>query len=74
MSCTLQLNNLATLDPQGKINRDIKLANTLLLLAPGQLPLVKLCDFGFSKDRYHHSDAQSQVRRVKGQLRAVTGP
>lgn len=31
----------------GKVNRDIKLAN--ILLQEGQLPLVKLCDFGFSK-------------------------
>jgi len=46
---------------KGKVSRNIKLANTLLALAPGQLPLVKLSDFGFSKDTMRHSAAQSQV-------------
>lgn len=48
---------------KGKVSRDVKLANTLLVLAPQQLPLVKLCDFGFSKDSLKHSEAKSQVRR-----------
>lgn len=35
---------------QGVCNRDIKPANTLLTAgAPGQKPLIKLCDFGLSK-------------------------
>lgn len=46
---------------KGKVNRDLKLANTLIALTDGQLPLVKLCDFGFSKDTYRHSAPQSQV-------------
>lgn len=41
----------------------MKLANTLLALAPGQLPLVKLADFGFSKDTGQHSAPASQVGR-----------
>jgi hypothetical protein len=39
----------------------VKLANTLLALSPGQLPLVKLADFGFSKDTGRHSAPASQV-------------
>jgi serine/threonine protein kinase len=35
--------------PQGVVNRDIKLENTLLDHSPR--PLVKLCDFGYSKVR-----------------------
>ncbi|KAI8477398.1 MAG: kinase-like domain-containing protein, partial [Monoraphidium minutum] len=46
---------------KGKVSRDVKLANTLLALAPGRLPLVKLCDFGFSKDTLLHSAPASQV-------------
>jgi serine/threonine-protein kinase SRK2 len=46
---------------KGKVNRDLKLANTLIALTDGQLPLLKLCDFGFSKDTYRHSAPQSQV-------------
>lgn len=46
---------------KGKVSRGVKLANTLLQLAPGQLPLVKLSDFGFSKDTGLHSAPQSQV-------------
>eukprot|EP00878_Enallax_costatus_P009364 GHUV01009786.1.p1 GENE.GHUV01009786.1~~GHUV01009786.1.p1 ORF type:complete len:276 (+),score=76.04 GHUV01009786.1:568-1395(+) len=46
---------------KGKVSRGVKLANTLLQLAPGQLPLVKLADFGFSKDTGLHSAPQSQV-------------
>ena len=39
---------------QGVANRDIKLENTLLSHNPSQglLPIVKLCDFGFSKVRF----------------------
>jgi serine/threonine-protein kinase SRK2 len=32
---------------QGVVNRDIKLENTLLDSSPR--PLVKICDFGYSK-------------------------
>ncbi|KIY95352.1 hypothetical protein MNEG_12611 [Monoraphidium neglectum] len=46
---------------KGKVSRDVKLANTLLALAQNQLPLVKLCDFGFSKDTMLHSAPASQV-------------
>lgn len=46
---------------RGKVSRDVKLANTLLALAPSQLPLVKLCDFGYSKDTVMHSAPASQV-------------
>ena len=34
---------------QGVANRDIKLENTLLL--QGTPPVIKLCDFGYSKVR-----------------------
>lgn len=37
--------------PQGVVNRDIKLENTLLDSSPR--PLVKICDFGYSKVRSH---------------------
>jgi len=43
------------------VSRGVKLANTLLSLSPGQLPLVKLADFGFSKDTGRHSAPASQV-------------
>ncbi|PNW73673.1 hypothetical protein CHLRE_13g568050v5 [Chlamydomonas reinhardtii] len=44
---------------KGKVNRDIKLAN--ILLQEGHLPLVKLCDFGFSKDKFDDSEPQTQI-------------
>eukprot|EP00882_Tetradesmus_deserticola_P004252 GHRQ01004492.1.p1 GENE.GHRQ01004492.1~~GHRQ01004492.1.p1 ORF type:complete len:276 (+),score=89.28 GHRQ01004492.1:313-1140(+) len=46
----------------GKVCRGVKLANTLLALAPGQLPLVKLADFCLSKDVGLHGEPRSQVR------------
>jgi serine/threonine-protein kinase SRK2 len=46
---------------KGKVNRDVKLSNILLSIAEGQLPLVKLCDFGVSKDTYRHSEPHSQA-------------
>lgn len=53
--CTL-LKNRSTRIPQGVANRDIKLENTLLSKnpAPNLLPIVKLCDFGFSKVEGKH--------------------
>ncbi|KAG1653843.1 hypothetical protein FOA52_008644 [Chlamydomonas sp. UWO 241] len=45
---------------KGKVNRDIKLAN-VLVVDSGQLPLVKLCDFGFSKDKFDDSAPQTQI-------------
>jgi serine/threonine protein kinase len=54
---------------KGKVSRDVKLANTLLALGANQLPLVKLCDFGYSKDTMLHSAPASQVGGcVWGQL------
>ena len=38
----------------GIANRDIKLENTLLM-DTSERPLVKLCDFGYSKDEYQGS-------------------
>ena len=32
-----------------------------ILLQEGQLPLVKLCDFGFSKDKFDDSEPQTQI-------------
>jgi serine/threonine-protein kinase SRK2 len=46
---------------KGVASRDIKLSNTLLALAPGQLPLVKLADFGLAKDKALHSRPTTQV-------------
>lgn len=43
----------------GVCSRDIKLENTLLDGSPR--PLVKLCDFGFSKDSNYHSAPTSRV-------------
>lgn len=43
----------------GVCSRDIKLENTLLDNSPR--PLVKLCDFGFSKDANYHSAPGSRV-------------
>jgi serine/threonine-protein kinase SRK2 len=43
----------------GVCSRDIKLENTLLDSSPR--PLVKLCDFGFSKDSNYHSAPTSRV-------------
>lgn len=38
----------------GIANRDIKLENTLLM-DESEWPLLKLCDFGYSKDEYQGS-------------------
>ena len=38
----------------GIANRDIKLENTLLM-DDTKHPLLKLCDFGYSKDEYQGS-------------------
>lgn len=46
---------------KGVANRDIKLENTLLAMAPGlPRPLVKICDFGYSKHD-NRSVARSKV-------------
>jgi serine/threonine-protein kinase SRK2 len=38
---------------KGVVNRDIKLENTLLQMVPGlPLPLLKICDFGYSKAQF----------------------
>lgn len=38
---------------RGVVNRDIKLENTLLQMVPGlPLPLLKICDFGYSKANF----------------------
>jgi serine/threonine-protein kinase SRK2 len=48
--------------PQGVANRDIKLENTLLQeVSTLPLPLVKICDFGYSKADFR-SAAKSKVR------------
>lgn len=44
-------------------NRDIKLENILLENVPGSLPLVKICDFGYSKN-----DVVSQPKSKVGTL------
>ena len=45
----------------GIANRDIKLENILLAGRPGKKILVKLADFGFSKDEYNHSAPTSRL-------------
>uniref|UniRef100_A0A7S0WYC6 Protein kinase domain-containing protein n=1 Tax=Chlamydomonas leiostraca TaxID=1034604 RepID=A0A7S0WYC6_9CHLO len=46
---------------KGVVNRDIKLENTLLQMVPGlPLPLLKICDFGYSKE-YFASAPRSKV-------------
>ena len=46
---------------KGVCNRDIKLENTLLVLQPDKKPLVKMCDFGYSKHDQLDSIAASKV-------------
>jgi serine/threonine-protein kinase SRK2 len=50
----------------GVANRDVKLENMLLTSGgpPGASPLVKLGDFGFSKDMIHQSAATTRVGTV----------
>ena len=43
------------------MSRDIKLENTLLVLQPDKKPLLKLCDFGYSKHDTLDSVAKSKV-------------
>lgn len=46
---------------KGVVNRDIKLENTLLQMVAGlPLPLLKICDFGYSK-AHHMSAPKSKV-------------
>ena len=52
---------------QGVVNRDIKLENTLLDSSPR--PLVKICDFGYSKVRSCSCTAQlSRSERSSGNM------
>lgn len=57
-SLTLRLCSVAQicfmLLQMGIANRDIKLENTLLM-DESERPLLKLCDFGYSKDEYQGS-------------------
>jgi len=46
---------------KGVCNRDIKLENTLLVLQPDKKPLLKLCDFGYSKSDQLDSVTKSKV-------------
>ena len=46
---------------KGVCNRDIKLENTLLVLQPDKKPLLKMCDFGYSKHDQLDSIAASKV-------------
>ena len=46
---------------KGVCNRDIKLENTLLVLQPDKKPLLKMCDFGYSKHDQLDSYATSKV-------------
>lgn len=46
---------------KGVASRDIKLENTLLVLQPDKKPLLKLCDFGYSKHELLDSVAKSKV-------------
>lgn len=46
---------------KGVCNRDIKLENTLLVLQPDKKPLLKMCDFGYSKSDNLDSVARSKV-------------
>ena len=53
----------AALPAQGVVNRDMKLENTLLHTNGRTLPkpLIKLCDFGYSKHEVDHSAAKTLV-------------
>jgi serine/threonine-protein kinase SRK2 len=44
---------------KGVINRDVKLENTLIHWA--RKPLLKICDFGYSKDMKYQSAPASRV-------------
>eukprot|EP00798_Chlamydomonas_sp_ICE-L_P001733 gene1733-33143_t len=44
-----------------KVLRDIKLSTVLLSISPGQLPLLKLCDFSVSKDTVRDAAPRSQA-------------
>ena len=44
---------------KGVVNRDVKLENTLIHWA--QKPLLKICDFGYSKDEKYQSAPASRV-------------
>ena len=46
-------------DAQGVVNRDIKLENTLL--DQSRRPLIKICDFGYSKHLQKDSVPKSRV-------------
>jgi serine/threonine protein kinase len=50
--------------PQGVVNRDIKLENTLLDSSPR--PLVKICDFGYSKVCRGHASVQQLPKQAAG--------
>lgn len=45
----------------GVVNRDIKLENILLASSPNKKKMIKLSDFGFSKDETRHSAPNTKV-------------
>ena len=47
----------------GIANRDIKLDN-ILLHGPGSRPVVKICDFGYSKDEVAGLHLQDRLRHA----------
>jgi hypothetical protein len=47
--------------PAGVMSRDLKLQNALLEAQSEGAPLVKLCDFGYSKHEEHDSAAKTCV-------------
>lgn len=57
----LHIPKLTLLAHAGVMSRDIKLENTLLVLQPDKKPLLKLCDFGYSKHDTLDSVAKSKV-------------
>ena len=59
LACTSPLHRFT--HTTGVMSRDIKLENTLLVLQPDKKPLIKLCDFGYSKHELLDSVAKSKV-------------